>query len=56
VEEVVSNYWMRGKQKILEPERERIRPHSVENSIWKTLWTCRKTDHSMKKCRWRTCI
>jgi len=37
VEEVVSNYWMRGKDKILKLERGRIRSHSVDNSIWKKL-------------------
>jgi hypothetical protein len=50
VEEVVSNYWMRGKGKILKLERGRIRSHSVENSIWKKLWTCPKTGYC-KKCR-----
>ena len=37
MEEVVSNYWMRGKDKILKFERGRIRSHSVDNSIWKKL-------------------
>jgi len=55
VEEVVSNYYLRGKEKILEPERGRIRSHLVENSIWKRLWTCRKIEYLMKDCRW-TCI
>jgi len=30
------------KEKVLEPERGRTRSHSVENSIWKRLQTCRK--------------
>jgi hypothetical protein len=35
VEEEVSSYWMRGKEKILKLEIGRIRSPSVENSIWK---------------------
>jgi hypothetical protein len=33
------------KDRILEIERESTRPHSVENSLWKRLWTCHKTDY-----------
>jgi hypothetical protein len=31
---------------MLEIERE-SRSHSVENSLWKGLWTCRKVDSAM---------
>jgi hypothetical protein len=32
---------------ILEMERGSTRSHSVENSLWKSLWACRKTDYVM---------
>jgi len=32
---------------MLEIESGRIRPHSVGNSVWKRLRTCRKTDYWM---------
>jgi hypothetical protein len=35
------------QKKILEIERGSTRSHPVENSLWKRLWTCRKTDYSM---------
>jgi hypothetical protein len=25
------------------------RSHSLENSLWKRLWTCRKTDYGMNE-------
>ena len=31
-----------GNERILEFERGSTRYHSVENSLWKTLWTCRE--------------
>ena len=34
---------------ILEIEKESSRSHSVENSGWKRLWTCRKTDYWMNE-------
>jgi len=34
---------------ILENERENILPHSVENSLCKRLWTCRKTEYGMNE-------
>jgi hypothetical protein len=38
-----------GKEKILEIERGSTRPHPVENSLWKRLQTCRKTDYRMNE-------
>jgi len=44
-EEDVSRNWVTlGKQTILEFERLSTRSHGLENSFWKRLWTCRKTD------------
>jgi hypothetical protein len=44
MEEDVSSYWMTLKnKKILETERGITRSHYVEKSLWKRLWTCRKT-------------
>jgi hypothetical protein len=41
----VSSYWMTlGKDKILE-----YISHSVGNSLWNRLWTCRKTDNAMNE-------
>jgi hypothetical protein len=37
-----------GKEKILEIERGSTRSHSMKNSLWKRLRTCRKTDYRMK--------
>ena len=34
---------------MLEIETENTRSHSVENSLWKRLWICRKTDYGMIK-------
>jgi hypothetical protein len=34
---------------ILETESGSIRPHSVGNSVWKRLRTCRKTDYCMNE-------
>jgi len=44
-EEDVRNYWI--TLKIQEFERGITRSHTVENSLWKRLWTCRKTDYVM---------
>ena len=33
------------KEKIVELERESTRLHSIRNSLWKRLWTCRKADY-----------
>jgi hypothetical protein len=42
-EEDVSRYWMTtGKERILEIQTGSTKSHSVENSVWKRLWTCRK--------------
>jgi len=30
---------------MLETERRNTRSHYIENSLWKKLWTCRKTDY-----------
>ena len=35
------------KENYVEIERERTRSQSVENSLWKRLWTFHKTDNSM---------
>jgi replicative superfamily II helicase len=37
------------EKKILEIERGSTRSHCVENSLWKSLCTCRKTDYRMNK-------
>jgi hypothetical protein len=33
------------KERIMEIERGSTRLRSAENSLWKRLWTCRKTDY-----------
>jgi hypothetical protein len=38
---------LEGKENILEIERGSTRSHPVENSLWKRLRTCRKTDYRM---------
>jgi hypothetical protein len=38
-----------GKEKILEVGRGSTRSHPVENSLWKRLRTCRKTDYRMNE-------
>jgi hypothetical protein len=44
-EEDVSRYWITlRKQTLLEFERLSTRSHGLENSFWKRLWTCSKTD------------
>ena len=44
-EEAVSRYWViLRKQAVWEFERVSTRSHGLENSFWKRLWTCRKTD------------
>jgi hypothetical protein len=49
-EEDVSSYWMTlRKENILEIERGSTRSHPVENSLWKRLRTCRKTDYRMNE-------
>jgi len=35
---------LKEKKRLLEIERGSVRPHSVQNSLWKGIWTCRKTD------------
>ena len=43
------------KKKILEIESTSARWHSVESSLWKRLWTCRKTDCGMNDSTiWRS--
>jgi hypothetical protein len=34
-------------ERVLEVKRGSTRSHSVENSLWKSLWTCSKTDCGM---------
>jgi len=36
--------WTYRKKGIAEIEKESTRCHSVENSVWKGLWVCCKTD------------
>ena len=38
--------WPEGKERILEIEVGSTRSRSVENWLWKRLWTC-KTDYEM---------
>jgi hypothetical protein len=50
---------LRKGKKVLEIERGSTRSHLVENSLWKRLWTCRKTDCRMKRlwtCRKTDCV
>jgi len=35
------------KENYMEIERLSIRSQSVENAVWKNLWTCHKTDNSL---------
>ena len=44
-EEDISSYYRNLREKILETEKENTRFPCVENSVWKRLWTCRKTDY-----------
>ena len=37
------------QENILEIETGNTRSHSVENSLWKRLWTCRKADYRMNE-------
>jgi hypothetical protein len=44
-EEDLSSYGIASrKEKTLESVGGNTRSHSVENSVWRSLWTCRKTD------------
>jgi ABC-type tungstate transport system permease subunit len=36
-------------ERVLEIERGSSRTHSMENSLWKRLWTCHKTDYGMEE-------
>jgi hypothetical protein len=36
---------------LLEIARGSSRSQSVDNSLWKRLWTCRKTDNGMNECK-----
>jgi hypothetical protein len=36
-----------GNEKTPDVGRGSTRSHSVENSLWKSLWTCRQTDYVM---------
>jgi hypothetical protein len=35
------------KENYMEIERESTRSQSVENALWKRLWTCQKTENSI---------
>ena len=39
----------KGKERILSFDGGSSRSHYVESSIWKRLWTCRKTDYQMNE-------
>jgi hypothetical protein len=39
---------LKKKGGVPEIERGNIRLHVLENSLWQCLWTCRKTDYTMK--------
>ena len=41
--------WPLGRENILELERWRTRLHAAENSFWKGLWNCRKTDYVINR-------
>jgi hypothetical protein len=43
---------LKETQKILEIERGSTRSHPMENSLWKRLRTCRKTDYRTKWILW----
>jgi hypothetical protein len=48
--EYESIYWMPyGNARILENERGSTRLYCVENSLWKRLWTCCKSDYGMNE-------
>jgi hypothetical protein len=40
---------LKKKERILKIERGSTRSHPVENSLWKRLRTCRKTDYRMNE-------
>jgi hypothetical protein len=40
---------VKGNENILEIDRGRASSHSVENSLWKWIWTFRKTDCRMNE-------
>jgi hypothetical protein len=40
---------LKEKKMILVIERGSTRSHCVENSLWKGLWSCNKTDYRMSK-------
>jgi hypothetical protein len=48
-EEDVSSYWMalRKKRRYWKLKEETL-ARTLENSLWKRLWTCYKTDYGMK--------
>jgi len=44
---VVSSYWVARRKR---EERRSTISHSGENSLWKGLRSCRKTDYAMNEC------
>jgi len=47
-EQDVRSFWLTlGKETILELETGSTISHSVENSLWKIVWNCRKTVYMM---------
>ena len=47
-EEYIGSYRVALREmEVLEFDRGDTRPHSQENSLWKNLWTCRKTLYIM---------
>jgi hypothetical protein len=49
--EVTGRRGKRHKQLLYDLKKKRgsTRSHSVENSLWKRIWTCRKTDYRMNE-------
>ena len=41
---------------MLEVERGSTRSHTLEKSLWKKLWTCRKTDYGMMTTTTKTMV
>jgi hypothetical protein len=39
----------RRRKKQLDDIKEKRRSHSVQNSLWKRLWACRKTDYAVNE-------
>jgi hypothetical protein len=40
---------LREKERVLGVKGGSTRSHSMKNSLWRSLWTCGKTDHEMNE-------